>query len=393
MALALATSGCSVEAVCPARNPLEKTSVVRQTHRYHGLMPLMSIKNAIAIAKPDFIVPGDDLATRHLHDLHHRELNHGEDGALICRLIERSLGAPEYFPVVYARATFMQLAREEGIRVPDTQVIANPRDLRNWIARMSLPMALKTNGSSGGDGVRVVHTLEEADRAFRVLKAPPLLARAGKRALVDQDKTLVWPSLLRRRAVVNAQVFVAGRETTSAIVCWKGAVLAALHFEILNKQSSTGPSTVVRLIENAEMSTAAERMARRLHLSGLYGFDFMLEAGTQNAHLIELNPRVTQVGHLTLGPGRDLPAALYAALSGETIREAPKVTENDTIALFPQEWTRNPASAFLCSSYHDVPWGEPELVRACVRKRRKPNARRSQQDVIQVLSGVRLPRL
>jgi len=34
------------------------------------------------------------------------------------------------------------------------------------------------------------------------------------------------------------------------------------------------------LIENAEMSAAAEEMVGQLNLSGLQGFDFMLEADT-----------------------------------------------------------------------------------------------------------------
>jgi hypothetical protein len=46
------------------------------------------------------------------------------------------------------------------------------------------------------------------------------------------------------------------------------------------------------------------------------------------------------------------------------------VTENDTIALFPQEWARDPKSEFLQSAYHDVPWEESELIRSCVRKGR-----------------------
>ena len=67
------------------------------------------------------------------------------------------------------------------------------------------------------------------------------------------------------------------------------------------------------------MSIATERMARRLNLSGMHGFDFMLESQTGNAYLIEINPRATQVGHLTLGLGRDIPAALYSAVSGEVV--------------------------------------------------------------------------
>ncbi len=393
LAIALTKAGFTVDAVCPPGHPLSNTSGVRRSYTYHGLAPLISFESAIVATGPDLIIPSDDLATRHLHDLHRQGLQEGNTGALTCELIERSLGSPESFPVVYARTTFMQLAQEEGIRAPKTEVIANINDLRNCVARMGFPTVLKANGTSGGDGVRVVHTIEEAERAFRTLQAPPLLARAAKRALIDQDKTLVWPSLFRRCSAVNAQVFVAGREATSTVACWKGTVLAGLHFEVLHKRDSAGPSSVVRLIENTEMSAAAERMVRRLNLSGLHGFDFMLEAHRGNAYLIEINPRATQVGHLTLGPGRDLPAALYSAVSGEAFQAAPKVTENDTIALFPQEWMRDPASAFLMSGYHDVPWEEPELLRACVRKRRKQNPRYSQQDSPHTLSTVILPRL
>ena len=380
LAVALAQAGFTVDAVCPPRHPLGKTRAVGQICPYRGLAPLRSFVEAIAARRPDLILPGDDLATRHLHHLYSRENRQGRAGSPICQLIERSLGAAESFSVVYARTAFMQLAQEEGIRIPRTEIISNTHDLRAWVARMGFPTVLKADCTSGGEGVRVVHTIEQAEHAYRRLQAPPLLARAAKRALVDQDKTLVWPSLLRRRSVVNAQAFVAGREATSTVACWKGAALAGLHFEVLNKRSSAGPAAVMRLMENAEMSGVAEKIARRLNLSGVHGLDFMLEADTGNAYLIEINPRSTQVGHLTLGPGRDLPAALYAAVSEQTVQPAPKLTEKDTIALFPHEWLRDPASKFLETGYHDVPWEEPELVRACVRTSRKQSAWYSQRN-------------
>jgi hypothetical protein len=391
LAMSLANAGYAVEAICPAGHPLGVTKAADRIHTYHGLTPLSSFMQAIAATRPDLIIPGDDLATRHLHDLYCREQRHGKSGAPTCVLIEQSLGAPESFPVVYARKTFLELAQAEGIRVPKTEVIANTDELRKWVERMVFPTVLKTDGTSGGDGVRIVHTLDEAERAFRALEAPPLLARAVKRALVNQDMTLVWPSLLRRRYVVNAQSFVAGREATSLVACWKGTVLASLHFEVLKKLDSTGPASVLRLIEDDEMSAATVKMVRRLNLSGLHGFDFMLETHTGNAYLIEINPRATQVGHLTLGPGRDLPAALHAAVTGNVVHEAPKVTEKDTIVLFPQELLRNPASAFLRSGYHDVPWEEPELVRACSSGRRSWSTRFAQRNEIQSLSAARLP--
>jgi hypothetical protein len=387
LAMALANAGCTVDAVCPAGHPLGKMGAVRRTHAYHGLVPLKSFANAVGATQPDLIVPGDDLATCHLHRLHEQARRKGQNGKALATLIERSLGAPGGFPVVYARTEFIRLARKVGVRAPRTEAVASLEDLRRWAGQAGFPTVLKANGTSGGDGVRVVHDLEEAEQGFHALQAPPLLARAVKRALVDQDKTLIWPSLRRRQFVVNAQEFVAGREATSAVAAWQGKVLASLHFEVINKRDASGPSSVLRLIENAEMSFAAETMVREMNLSGLHGFDFMLEADGGNAHLIEINPRATQVGHLALGPGHDLPAALYSAISGEPLDAAPKVTENDIITLFPQEWMRDPASPFLLSGYHDVPWEDPELIRACCGgKRWRPTLRSTAKDPAQTLA-------
>ncbi len=393
LAIALAEAGYAVEAVCPTSHPLGRIRSVRRLHPYNGLTPLAALTDAVTSAKPDLIIPSDDLATRHLHELYCREERRGNAGASVCLLIERSLGSRASFPVVYQRTAVMDLAREEGIRVPDSQVIADTADLDGWMAHTGLPTVLKSDGSSGGEGVRVVRTPEEANRAFHVLQAPPSLARAVKHVLVDQDTTLISPLLLRRRNIVSAQTFVSGHEATSLVACWKGKVLAALHFEVINKQDATGPASVLRLIDNAEMSRAAEKLVRRLDLSGLNGLDFMLETETGNAYLIELNPRATQIGHLRLGPGRDLPAALHAAVSGNVLQEAQKITENHTITLFPQEWTRNPQSPFLLSGYHDIPWEEPELLRACLRKSRKWTTWYYQRKWIQASSAVHRLRL
>jgi hypothetical protein len=174
---------------------------------------------------------------------------------------------------------------------------------------------------------------------------------------------------------------------------WAGSNQRGSVLEVLNKQDAGGPSTVLRRIDNREMSAAAVKLVKRLALSGLHGFDFMLEAETDNAYLIEINPRATQVGHLTLGPGHDIPAAITASVSGAAIQAASTVTQNDTIVLFPQEWIRNPASQYIRSGYHDVPWEEPEFVRDCISKRSQQNSWYSRQKWIQAMSGVRRPRL
>jgi hypothetical protein len=363
LAVALTSAGCSVQAVCPSGSPISKTTVLRGNFSFRGLTPLKSIAAAIAGAKPDLLVSGDDLATSYLHCLY---ASKGHGGEATQELIARSLGSPEYFSVVDDRASFMRAAQESGVRVPRTAVIADFQDFH--ASQIGFPAVLKANGTSGGDGVRVVRSEQEAQAALRHLQAPPLLARAIKRAIFDQDTTLLRPSLERRRSAVNAQSYISGREATSAAACWQGSVLASTHFEVLQKGHFAGHATVLRRIDHREMASAVEKMAHRLQLSGFHGFDFMLEDGSRDAYLIEINPRATQVGHLNFGAGRDLPDALISAFTGRPAEAKPRVSENDVVALFPQEWIRDPTSPYLRSGYHDVPWNQPELLRRAFEK-------------------------
>lgn len=372
---ALAQAGFTVDAACPGNHPIRKSHAVRHTYTYSGLSSLGRLKQAITAARPDILAPADDLATQNLYRLYKSEMAAPKKDVLLCALIERSLGSPESIPLIYSRARFIEAAKEEGIRVPKVQNLPGVNDLGSVGGRVGFPAVLKSDGSFAGSGVRIVHDGAEARQAFRELKAPPLLMRAIKRALFDQDTTLIWPSLLRRRAPVSAHQFIPGREATSTVVCWQGQVLASHHFEVLKTAYPRGPATVVRLIEDAGMSSAAEKMVRRLKLSGLHGLDFVRDSGGRHAYLIEMNPRATQAGHLALGPGRDLCAALYTAITGEAVQARPKITDRDTIVLYPQELVKNPASPFLGSGYHDVPWDDPDLALASIERYRGRNGR------------------
>ena len=243
LAMALANYGCVVEMLCPPAHPITKTMAASKIHRYHGLAPLRSFAAAIArrSAGSDHS-RGRSCRPAPAPSLRDWSGRMEKQNSYICRVIERSLGPAESFPVAYTRSAFIELALQEGIRVPTTKVIANLDELKDWIVRNGLPVVLKANGTSGGDGVRMARTLEEAERAFSSLQAPPSLLRAAKRAVLDHDVTLVGPALLRRRFVMNAQAFVEGREATSAVACWQGKVLAALHFEVINKTKCGGTS-------------------------------------------------------------------------------------------------------------------------------------------------------
>jgi hypothetical protein len=367
LGVAFHRAGFEVEFFGPARHPSTRTRVVARAYSYEALNPLSSLKKAIEASKPDLLVSSDDLATLHLQDLYDQQKKVGAPGHSICDLIERSLGSERGFPVVRSRAALMALAEEEGIRLAMTAEIPNTASLRKWIEAKGLPVVLKADGTSSGEGVRVAASLKQAERAFHVLRSPVGFVRVAKRALINRDLRWVRPALERRRSVISAQEFISGQDATSLVACWKGHVLAGLHFKVIRKQYVHGPASALRLIESAEIVEAIQKLVLRLRLSGLHGFDFLLKGERETPYLIEMNPRATQVGHLSLGHGSDLPAALYSALTGKPIQEAPRVTDKPTIVLFPQEWPRNQESAYLDSEYHDLPLEEPGLMRECLR--------------------------
>jgi hypothetical protein len=108
------------------------------------------------------------------------------------------------------------------------------------------------------------------------------------------------------------------------------------------------------------MQEAARRIAARFGLSGLYGLDYM-RAEDGQVRLLEINPRATPTSHLALGPEHDLLAALLSA-AGHPRLDRPAVTRGGRIALFPQEWRRDPQSPHLATAYHDLP--DPALAAA-----------------------------
>jgi ATP-grasp domain len=370
---------------------IRKSVILQKAYTYKALSPVPCFLDAITSAKPDLIIAADDLSTQNLIALHAQQQVSGPSGKAICELIERSLGPRESFSSMVARASFMDLAREEGIKVPKTGIIRNRKDLEAWASQSGFPMVLKADGSSSGEGTKIARNLPQAEAAFHSLQRPASLVRVLKRVMLNHDWRSVPPKWHRRRFVVNAQDYIPGRDATSLVACWKGTILGALHFEVVEKQYSLGPASVMRLIENPEMEMAVARIVCRLKLSGLHGFDFLLEEPGGSAYMIEFNPRATQVGHLTLGRGRDLPGALYAAVTGKAPREAPKLTDNPTIALFPQESTRDPESAFLKTGYHDVPKQEPELMQEFLQQAQKSRTQQFLEACSRIFSSDRHP--
>jgi ATP-grasp domain len=361
IAIGLAKAGCRVSAVCLTRgHPLLSTRIVQETFPYSSLRPLESLVTAIEASNPQIIIPCDDRGVEHLHELYTRARNQGPSGSALVDLIEYSLGSPESYPIVSARSELLQIASEEGVRVPDTMPLKTAEDLKSWQAGHQVPWVLKGDGTFGGRGVRIVRTPAQAEKAFTEINGMFGATRAFKRAIVNRDPFWLRPWWNNHRPAIIVQSHIQGRPANCAFVCWKGEVLAGIGVEVVSSEGLTGPADIVRVVDNTEMIPAAERIARRLGLSGFFGLDFMIDNESGATYLIEMNPRCTPLSHLQLGKGRDMIEALGALLSGRPLQELPPVTQNELIAYFPQLWQSK--SEFLQSSFHDIPRGEPDLV-------------------------------
>ena len=367
LAIVFSEAGCDVSAICSSfGHPLLKTRVVSKTFSYSPFHPLDALMHALETVRPDIIVPCDDRGVRHLHELYARaRQQRGDSSKKLAALIERSLGAPESYPVVSARYELLRIAQEEGCCVPNTELVETVDDLNACQARQPFPWVLKADETWGGRGVRIAYTAEQAQKYFGEVSNPFRFRRAVKRMVVNRDPFWMQPWWEGRKPAVVVQAYVHGRPGNCAVVCWEGKLLAGIGVEVASADGLTGPASIVRVLNNPDMISYAERIARRLHLSGFFGLDFMIEDRTNQAYLIEMNPRCTPLCHLRLGKGRDMIGGLWARLSGQPIPDTQAITENDMIAYFPQ--ALNSKSEFLESSYQDIPPNEPELIKEFLR--------------------------
>jgi hypothetical protein len=345
-------------------HPVESLGERVQIFSYSGFQPLPSLRMAVEIFRPDIIVPACDRSVQHLHELHTACQAEGGAALSISQLIERSLGSPQSFPAVSNRNALLELALEEDVRVPKFQGIDDLSDLDHLSAEIPPPWVIKTDGTWGGRGVRVVHSLAEARECFRELTDKPSALELLKRMSLNRDRDWVYLDWSRPRPAVIAQVFIPGRPANCAVVCHEGDLLAGIAVEVIQSQGTTGPASIVQVVPGGEMIRAATLIARRLKLSGFFGLDFVIDDNRESTYLIEMNPRCTPPCPLPLGEGRDLVAALWSHLKEQPIPQTVSVTDRSRIAYFPQAslHTSGATDPILNTSFVDIPAEEPNLV-------------------------------
>src|SRR4029077_1598036 len=210
---------------------------------------------------------------------------------------------------------------------------------------------------SWGGNIVVVRRESEIRESFWRMRFRQSILRSLKHYVTRRDVE----ALSRLRWAISVQSFVPGKQANATVACWRGEVLAQVAVEVVQLASPFGAASVVHVVDGEAMAAAARSICSHYMLSGLHGFDFIIDERSGATKLIEINPRATQISHLNLGPGRDLAAALFKALSGRLAAWRAPIQSKD-ISLFPGEWRRDSQSSYLTSTFHDVPRDDPDLA-------------------------------
>jgi hypothetical protein len=353
LATSLRAVGFEIGFLAPAAHPVDAESHTFTRVVLNSLRPSRSLEKAIGLLKPDIVIPADEVMVLLLHQLHRTRPGLRE-------LIERSLGAPESFGITLSRVALADIARQEQIETPPSARVRSERDLADWALPARLPAFVKADGTWGGAGVIRAETLGECLRAYRRLRGFYALPRIVWR-LANRDVTRL--PLRSAGFEVSIQSEAAGVPANCAVAAWRGEMVACIAAVAIRTNGSTGASTVIRLLGNHPTRDICRLLVRRLGLSGLVGFDFIIDQATGRPFLIELNARATQTSYLRLGEGSDPAEALRAAVMGEPARATPPMSESDIIELFPQGRLKN-GEAQSNDSMDDPEFGPAEFSSA-----------------------------
>ncbi len=295
--------------------------------------------------QPVFLIPACELAVRFFHNIIDADANGQVDKRFVdvVDLVRRSLGEPAFHRAMLSKIETNALAAELGLRVPK-QVLANRQDdVTEFGDEHGYPLVLKGEYGYAGNAVRICATAAEASAAYQDFGGND----GGQRLLVQQ--------------------YIQGVVASQSSVAVSGQVLETVTLlKYLTHPAPMGPSSVLRFVDNPEAEQATRALLRRSGNSGFSAANFIIEHETNAAYFIELNPRPTPPCTVARLFGRDLFRALWCRLSGVAYERQVLAEHPETIALFPNEWLRDPHSQYLTQGYHDVPWDDPRLLKAYV---------------------------
>jgi biotin carboxylase len=341
---ALTVAGAEVCIVAPPDSYGAKTRFKLADMLVPAAQIASNLKEILRILAEDFdahcVLAGDDAAFGILARLIERANEAGLSEATRS-LLARSMPDAKMAALLASDSDFI-LAQQDSLMCRSPRTIGAPtaEEAVRFASVHGYPVVVKRSGFASGIGVKVC-------RDEPTLRATIEGAVGGKAGFVLQE-------------------FVTGPVYGATVSGVKGQALAAIAFEKHRVSSENGPTSVARFDQRPDILAHARGLFEKYGLNGYAGFDYIIDA-QDCARFIEINPRIMPTGHFDECFGVDLTGAFLAGIRGAP---PPPVHEplNRYVALFPNEWMRDPDSVFLRTGIHDVPWHDPAVLAAMIDK-------------------------
>lgn len=273
--------------------------------------------------------------------------------AELAALVRRSLGDPAGYLNSINKGLFVRRARELGLPVPAGEAVADASAAVRVAESVGYPVVVRPCLGWASAGVRRCQSAAEVRAAIGEL--PELSA---------------WVATGPERAVV--QRAVRGRPINRAALAWQGREVAGFcRSRLRPPPEEIGAGTVSRYLALPEVAALNRRLLAGIGASGFVATEYRQDAETGTPYVIELNRRMVPATHTGALVGVDLAAALAATLEGRDWTGAADLAAESerTLALFPQEWRRDPSSPDLSAYPTDAPWDDPPLFQAMLAHR------------------------
>jgi D-aspartate ligase len=200
------------------------------------------------------------------------------------------------------KARFQDLAQRHGLPVPAARRF-HPATLEPGALDLAFPIIIKPLNRAG-----------QWDDTFGLRKAIEAESAAALLAL--------WPSLLALDIDLLAQELIAGPETQlESYHCYVDA-RGSIAGEFTGRKIRTFPvnyghTTALEITDAADVRRLGRDVVERLGLTGVAKLDFKRDRAGK-LHLLEINPRFTLWHHAAAVAGVNIPALVYADLTGTT---------------------------------------------------------------------------
>ncbi len=301
-----------------------------------------TLSRAIQETKPDFLLTSDEILIRNLLQLRHVLRSQKEPlrdiQQDVLSLLEKSLPPSDQ---VYSREHTLSVAAKAGFPIPKFATAHSWEALKTQ--KVDFPTYLKLSFEAAGVGVAFAQSKEELDKASFKLE---------QECMQPNER---YPILLQEPA--------SGDELTISFSAFEGDLLSYDVYRPIAKRHKKGPASVIQPLYRPGWEPALRSLVKKLEYSGLGGLDIFEQEGTTLPTVIEVNLRPTHSLQTAMQTGSEILSSFADQLTGRYNR--PKTSHPElkqTVALFPDEYQRDPDSPHLNKGPVAIPWNDRRLT-------------------------------